>query len=54
MLLVVPSPMLGPLNGSTRLGDSLFQDRVVHRLQTPYQNVVITKRHVTAGQVRTS
>ena len=32
------------------LGDALFKDRVVHRLQTPYQNVVITKRHVAAGR----
>ena len=32
------------------LGDTLFKDRVVHRLQTPYQNVVITKRHVAAGK----
>ena len=33
-----------------RLGDTLFKDRVVHRVQTPYQNVVITKRHVAAGR----
>ncbi len=33
-----------------RLGDTLFKDRVVYRLQTPYQNVVITKRHVAAGR----
>ena len=32
------------------LGDTLFKDRVVHRLQSPYQNVVLTKRHVAAGQ----
>ncbi len=48
MLLVVLA-VFGPL-WIERLGDSLFQDRVVHRLQTPYQNVVITKRHVTAGR----
>ena len=34
----------------TDLGDTLFKDRVVHRLQSPYQNVVLTKRHVAAGQ----
>ena len=33
-----------------RLGDTLFKDRVVYRLQTSYQNVVITKRHVAAGR----
>ena len=32
------------------LGDTLFKDRVVYRLQTPYQNVVVTKRHVAAGR----
>ena len=31
------------------LGDTLFKDRVVYRLQTPYQNVVLTKRHVAPG-----
>ena len=31
------------------LGDTLFKDRVVHRLQTPHQNVVLTKRHTAAG-----
>ena len=35
---------------TTRLGDTLFQDRVVYRLQTPYQNAVITKRHVARGK----
>ena len=35
---------------TTRLGDTLFQDRVVYRLQTPYQNAVITKRHVAQGK----
>ena len=34
----------------TDLGDTLFKDRVVYRLQTPHQNVVLTKRHVAAGQ----
>ena len=29
-----------------RLEDTLFKDRVVHRLQSPYQNAVITKRHI--------
>ena len=29
-----------------RLGDTLFKDRVVHQLQSPYQNAVITKRHI--------
>ena len=33
-----------------RLGDTLFEDRVVHRLQTRYQHAVITKRHVAPGQ----
>ena len=32
------------------LGDTLFKDRVVYRLQTPHQNIVVTKRHTTAGQ----
>ena len=32
------------------LGDSLFRDRVVYHLQTPYQNVVLTKRHVSGGR----
>jgi len=32
------------------LGDTLFKDRVVYRLQTPYQNVVLTKRHIAAGK----
>ena len=32
------------------LGDTLFKDRVVYRLQTPYQNVVLTKRRVAAGK----
>ncbi|MDE0053092.1 MAG: polyamine aminopropyltransferase [Gammaproteobacteria bacterium] len=35
---------------TTRLGDTLFQDRVVYRLQTPYQNAVVTKRHVARGK----
>ena len=35
---------------TTRLGDTLFKDRVVHRLQTPYQNVIVTKRHIAAGK----
>ena len=35
---------------TARLGDTLFQDRVVYRLQTPYQNAVITKRHVARGK----
>jgi len=35
---------------TTRLGDTLFQDRVVYQLQTPYQNAVITKRHVARGK----
>ncbi len=34
----------------TRLGDTLFKDRVVYRLQTPHQNIVITKRHVAADK----
>ena len=33
-----------------RLSDTLFKDRVVHSLQTPYQNVVLTKRHIAAGK----
>ena len=32
------------------LGDTLFKDRVVYRLQTPFQNVVLTKRHIAAGK----
>ena len=32
-----------------RLGDTLFKDRVAYHLQTSYQNVVITKRHISAG-----
>ncbi len=32
------------------LGDTLFKDRVVYRLETPYQNVVLTKRHIAAGE----
>ena len=32
------------------LGDVLFKDRVVYRLQTPFQNVVLTKRHIAAGK----
>ena len=32
------------------LGDTLFKDRVVYRLQTPYQNIVLTKRHIAAGK----
>ena len=32
------------------LGDTLFKDRVVYRLQTPHQNIVLTKRHVAAGK----
>ena len=32
------------------LGDTLFKDRVVYRLQTRHQNVVLTKRHTAAGQ----
>ena len=33
-----------------RLSDTLFKDRVVYSLQTPYQNVVLTKRHIAAGK----
>ena len=33
-----------------QLGDTLFKDRVAYRLQTPYQNVVVTKRHVAVGK----
>ena len=32
------------------LGDTLFKDRVVYRLQTAHQNIVLTKRHVAAGK----
>ena len=32
------------------LGDTLFKDRVVYRLQTPHQNIVVTKRHTAAGR----
>ena len=32
------------------LGDTLFKDRVVYRLQTPHQNIVVTKRHLAAGK----
>lgn len=32
------------------LSDSLFRDRVAYHLQTPYQNVVLTKRHVAGGR----
>ena len=30
----------------SRLGDTLFKDRVVYQIQTPYQNAVLTKRHI--------
>ena len=33
-----------------QLGDTLFKDRVAYSLQTPYQNVVLTKRHVAVGK----
>ena len=33
-----------------RLGDTLFKDRVAYSLQTPYQNVVLTKRHIAVGK----
>ena len=33
-----------------QLSDTLFKDRVAYRLQTPYQNVVVTKRHIAAGK----
>ena len=33
-----------------RLGDTLFKDRVVYQLQTPYQNVVVTTRRIAAGK----
>ena len=33
-----------------RLGDTLFEDRVVYRLQTRYQHIVLTKRHVAPGR----
>lgn len=32
------------------LSDSLFRDRVAYHLQTPYQNVVLTRRHVSGGR----
>jgi len=32
------------------MSDTLFRDRVVHHLQTPYQNIVLTKRHVSGGR----
>ena len=32
------------------LGDTLFKDRVVYRLQTPYQNVVVTRRRLAGGR----
>ena len=32
------------------LSDSLFRDRVAYHLQTPYQNVVLTRRHVAGGR----
>ena len=32
------------------LGDTLFRDRVVYRLQTRFQHVVVTKRHVAGGR----
>ncbi len=32
------------------LGDTLFKDRVAYHLQTPHQDVVITKRHISAGK----
>ena len=32
------------------LGDTLFRDRVVYRLQTRYQHVVVTRRHVAGGR----
>ena len=32
----------------TRMGDTLFKDRVVHQLHTPYQNVVITNRQIAS------
>ncbi len=33
-----------------RLSDTLFKDRVAHSLQTPYQSIVLTKRHIAAGK----
>ena len=33
-----------------QLGDTLFKDRVAYSLQTPYQNVVVTKRHIAVGK----
>ena len=33
-----------------RLGDTLFKDRVAYSLQTPYQNVVVTRRHIAVGK----
>ena len=33
-----------------RLSDALFKDRVAYRVQTPYQNLVLTKRHIAAGK----
>ena len=33
-----------------QLSDTLFKDRVAYRLQTPYQNVVVTKRHIAADK----
>ena len=32
------------------LSDTLFRDRVAYHLQTPYQNIVLTKRHVSGGR----
>lgn len=31
----------------TRLSDTLFVDRVAYQMQTPYQSIVLTKRHVS-------
>ena len=45
--LLVVLAAFGP-QWMAHLGDTLFKDRVVHRLETPHQNIVITKRHVAA------
>lgn len=48
-LLLVAMALFGR-EWMARLGDTLFKDRVVYQLQTPYQNVVVTKRHIAAGK----
>ena len=48
-LLLVALAAFG-MRWMANLGDTLFKDRVVYRLQTPYQNVILTKRHIAVGK----